>query len=328
MYTFRDVIGREQIVEHLQNAIRLNKISHAYIFSGEDGIGKNFIADIFAATLQCERQEEQPCGVCKSCMQAAGGNHPDILRVIHEKATIGVDDIREQLNQDVQIKPYSSRYKIYIVDEAEKMTEAAQNALLKTIEEPPEYAVIMLLTNNPNAFLQTILSRCVMLHLKTVESGSIKRYLMEHCAVPDYQAELAATFAAGNLGKAIRYAASEEFVRRRDEVLRLVRQVDGMKLQELLEALKAVAEDKSCVQDYLDLMLLWYRDVLMLKATQDANRITYKEELSVIKKQAAGKSFEALEHIIEAFGSVRARLNANVNFEASMELLLFALQEN
>ena len=327
MYTFGDVIGREKITEHLQNAIRLGKVSHAYIFCGEDGIGKNFIADIFAAALQCEGQTGNPCGVCKSCMQAAGGNHPDIIRVMHEKAAIGVDDIRVQLNQDIQVKPYSSRYKIYIVDEAEKMTEAAQNALLKTIEEPPEYAVIMLLTNNPNAFLQTILSRCVMLNIRTVDKNRIRKYLMEECSIPDYQAELAAAFSGGNPGKAVKYASSEEFVQRRDDVLQLVRHVDEMKINEIMEYMKHLAEDKAAIGDYLDLLMLWYRDVLLFKATKDTGQVVYKEELLTIQKQASIKSFEALEHIIEAFSTLRARLKANVSFETSVELLLLALQE-
>ncbi len=327
MNTFKDVIGREQVVEHLKNTIRLQKVSHAYIFHGEDGIGKNFIADIFAAALQCEEFETEPCGVCKSCMQAAGGNHPDIIRVLHEKATIGVDDIRTQLNNDIQVKPYSSRYKIYIIDEAEKMTEAAQNALLKTIEEPPEYAVIMLLSNNLEAFLPTILSRCVTLNMKTVLKESIKGYLMEHCGIPDYQAELSAAFSGGNLGKAIKYASSEEFVRRRDEVLHLVKHIDEMQINEVMEYLKHLAEEKAMVGEYLDLMLLWYRDVLMFKATRDTAQIIYKEELLTIQKQAAAKSFEALNEIIEAFSTVRSRLKYNVNFETSVELLLLALQK-
>ncbi len=327
MNTFGDVIGREQVVEHLKNTIRLRKVSHAYIFHGEDGIGKNFIADIFAATLQCEDFETEPCSVCKSCMQAASGNHPDIIRVLHEKATIGVDDIRTQLNNDIQVKPYSSRYKIYIIDEAEKMTEAAQNALLKTIEEPPEYAVIMLLSNNLEAFLPTILSRCVTLNMKTVPKESIKGYLMEHCGIPDYQAELSAAFSGGNLGKAIKYASSEEFVRRRDEVLHLVKHIDEMQINEVMEYLKHLSEEKAMIGEYLDLMLLWYRDVLMFKATRDTAQIIYKEELLTIQKQAAAKSFEALNEIIEAFSTVRSRLKYNVNFETSVELLLLALQK-
>lgn len=327
MFTFGDVIGREQIKEHLKNSIRLNKVSHAYIFCGEDGIGKNFVADIYAATLQCEEHGEEPCGKCKSCMQAESRNHPDIIHVLHEKASIGVEDIRLQLNSDISIKPYSSRYKIYIIDEAEKMTEAAQNALLKTIEEPPEYAVIILLTNNLNVILPTIQSRCVTLNLRTVDVPSITKYLMENCHIPDYQAELAANFAGGNLGKAIKFASSDEFVQRKDNVLRLVRNIDEMQISDVMTYIKQLGEEKAAIGDYLDLMMLWYRDVLMFKASQDASKIVYKDELMTIRKQASFKSFEALDRIIEAFSTIRARLNANVNFETSVELLLTALQD-
>ena len=159
MAGFSEILGHEQIIEHLQNAIKLQKVSHAYILDGEEGAGKKLLARAFAQTLQCERGGVDPCGECHSCKQAQSGNQPDIIEVTHEKpASIGVEDIRGQLCSDIQIKPYSSPYKIYIVDEAEKMTVQAQNALLKTIEEPPAYGVIMLLTTNADAFLPTILS--------------------------------------------------------------------------------------------------------------------------------------------------------------------------
>ena len=114
MLGFQDVIGHEHLIEHLQSAIAMQKVSHAYIFDGEKGAGKNFLADIFAAALQCEKNETNPCGECTSCKQAAGRNHPDIIRISHEKPnTIRVDDIREQLCGDILIKPYKGPYKIY-----------------------------------------------------------------------------------------------------------------------------------------------------------------------------------------------------------------------
>ena len=139
---FADIIGQEQLREHLQNAIRLKKVSHAYIINGERCAGKEFIANIFAMALQCERGGEEPCQECHSCRQALSGNQPDIIRVTHEKPnTIGVEDIRTQIGADIAIKPYSSPYKIYIMNEGEKMTVQAQNALLKTLEEPPAYGI-------------------------------------------------------------------------------------------------------------------------------------------------------------------------------------------
>ena len=137
MRRFADIVGQEQLREHLENAVRTGKVSHAYIINGERNAGKEFIAKTFAMAVQCEnRQDVEPCGECHSCKQALSGNHPDIIFITHEKpGTIGVDDIRRQINGDVAIKPYSGPKKIYIVSEGEKMTVQAQNALLKTLEE-------------------------------------------------------------------------------------------------------------------------------------------------------------------------------------------------
>lgn len=202
MAGFKDIVGNEQIIEHLQNAISMGKVSHAYIISGPQLSGKMMIAEAFARALQCEKEGTDGCGECKSCHQADDHNHPDIIYVSHEKPNnISVDDIRTQLNNNIVIKPYSSKYKIYIVDEAEKMNQQAQNALLKTIEEPPAYAVIMLLTTNADSFLQTIRSRCITLNMKSVKDEVIKAYLMNEKHIPDYQADISAAFAQGIVGR-------------------------------------------------------------------------------------------------------------------------------
>ena len=195
MAGFSDIIGHEQIIGHLKNAIALDKVSHAYIFNRSKLSGKMMLAEAFAMALQCEGEGTRPCLLCRSCKQAVDHNQPDIIYVSHEKPnTIGVDDIRTQINNDIVIKPYSSRYKVYIVDEAEKMNQQAQNALLKTIEEPPAYAVILLLTTNADSFLPTILSRCITLNLKVVKEDVIKSYLMKTYHIPDYQADVCAAF--------------------------------------------------------------------------------------------------------------------------------------
>ena len=130
-------------------------------------MGRKTLAKAFAMTLLCEKSDKEPCMECHSCKQILSGNHPDVIWVTHEKLnSIGVDDIREQINDTIQIKPYSSAYKIYLVDEAEKMTVQAQNALLKQSKNRRNNAVIMLLTSNIDALLPTIRSRCVRLDLK------------------------------------------------------------------------------------------------------------------------------------------------------------------
>lgn len=328
MTKFKDVIGHEKIIEHMQAAILRGKVSHAYILNGEAGSGKKMLADIFAETLQCEEKGLEPCGKCKSCLQAASDNHPDIIKVTHEKAGISVDDIRTQVNNTIDIMPYSSKYKIYIIPDADKMTEQAQNALLKTIEEPPAYAVILLLVSNSGKLLSTILSRCVSLNLKPVPADAITEYLMKNYQIPDYNAEVSAKFSQGNVGKAIRYAASEEFTEAKDKVLYLLKYVDNMPVYELLQGIKELGEHKLEIYDYIDLMMLWYRDVLLYKVTGNPNTLLFREELSSIKKQAEQCGYEGIEQIIKAMDKAKERLRANVNFDIAMELMLLVIKEN
>ena len=329
MAGFSEILGHEQIIEHLQNAIKLQKVSHAYILDGEEGAGKKMLARAFAQTLQCERGGVEPCGECHSCKQAQSGNQPDIIEVTHEKpASIGVEDIRGQLCGDIQIKPYSSPYKIYIVDEAEKMTVQAQNALLKTIEEPPAYGVIMLLTTNADAFLPTILSRCVTLKLRPVKNEIIRPYLMEKYHIPDYQAEVCTAFARGNVGKAERLAQSEQFAELKSHLLHLLRHLRDMEVYELTEAVRSASEYKTEINDYLDLMALWFRDVLLFKATRQIDGLVFAEEINAISAQAQKSSYEGLERILKALEKAKVRLNANVNFELTMELLMLTIKEN
>ncbi|MDE6662351.1 MAG: DNA polymerase III subunit delta [Lachnospiraceae bacterium] len=329
MAKFTDVIGQEQIKEHLQNAISMNKVSHAYILNGERGSGKEYIAKVFSATLQCEKGEIEPCMECHSCKQAVSGNQPDIIFVSHEKPnTISVEDIRAQINNDIVIKPYSSPRKIYIINEGEKMTVQAQNALLKTLEEPPEYAVILILTSNVDTLLPTILSRCVVLNMKPVSDDKIKKFLMEELEIPDYKANICVAFARGNIGKAKMLASSEDFDKVKEEAVTLVKYINDMEISEIVKAIKKISEYKFDVTDYLDILMVWYRDVLLFKATKDANSLIFKDELQSIRKTADRSTYEGIETIVKALQQAKRRLDANVNFDLTMELLLLTIQEN
>lgn len=329
MAGFSDVLGHEQTISHMKNAIQLNKVSHAYIINGEKGAGKKLLAGIFAQTLQCQEKGAEPCMKCRSCVQSVNGNQPDIIRITHEKPnTISVEEIREQLNGDVQIRPYSSPYKIYLIDEAEKLSQQAQNALLKTLEEPPAYVVILLLTTNAEALLPTIQSRCVTLNLKPVSSGLIKTYLMETLEIPEYRADICTAFAQGNVGKAKRLALSDSFSEMLEHALHLVKYISEMEVGDLTEDLKKINSYKMEIQDYIDLLTVWYRDVLLFKATRDADSIIFSDELPSIREKAMESSYEGLECIINALGKAKIRLNANVNFDTVMELLLLTMKEN
>ena len=329
MAKFADIIGQEQLKEHIQNAIASNKVSHAYIINGERNAGKEFIARIFAMTLQCEKGGKEPCNECHSCKQALSHNQPDIVYVSHEKPnSIGVEDIRGQINNDIGIKPYSSPRKIYIMNEGEKMTPQAQNALLKTLEEPPEYAVILILTDNVEGLLPTIISRCVVLNMKPVPDKLVKKYLMEELGVPDYKANICVAFARGNIGKAKLLASSEEFEKVKDEAITLVKYINDMEINEIVKAIKKIMEYKLDVNDYLYILTVWYRDALLYKATKDVNSLVFKNEFQQIRKVADRSTYEGIETIVKALQQARRRLEANVNFDLTMELMLLTIKEN
>lgn len=329
MARFSDIIGQDAIKEHLQTAIRMGKVSHAYIINGERSAGKEFIAKLFAMTLQCEQRGDEPCQQCRSCKQALSENQPDIIRLVHEKPnTISVEDIRTQINNDMGIKPYSSPYKIYIISEGEKMTVQAQNALLKTLEEPPEYGIILILTSSLETLLPTIQSRCVVLNVRPVADELVKKYLMETMQVPDYKAEVCTAFARGNIGRAKMLAASEEFDKVKEEALILLKNINQMEISEIVAAIKKINEYQFDVSDYLDILAIWYRDVLLFKAMNDANHLIFRQEIQYIKKVAARSSYEGIERVLEALDKAKVRLAANVNFDLTMELLLLTIQEN
>lgn len=329
MAGFQDIIGQDEVKQHFQKAIAARRISHAYILSGEAGMGKKSLARAFALTLLCERGGSLPCMECHACRQVAAGTHPDVIRVTHEKPrTIGVDDVREQLNDTVMIRPYSGDYKIYIVDEAEKMTVQAQNALLKTIEEPPSYAVIFLLTVNSEGFLPTILSRCVQMKLKPLRDQVVQEYLADRLDTPETDAKLYAAFARGNLGKAIKLAGSEDFRYLYDEMVYVLKNIKTMHLSEIIDRLRRWKDQELDVGECLDFMQTWYRDALMFKVTKDADLLVFREEITALSELSRTTGYDGFEKILEAIDKARIRLEANVNMELALELMLLVMKEN
>ncbi len=329
MANFSDIIGHEDIVRHFKSSIELGKVSHAYILNGEKGSGKKTLAGIVVKSLQCESGDPDPCGTCKSCLQVESGNQPDIIWVHHEKPNvISVDEIRSQIVNDIDLKPYSSKYKIYIVPDAQMMNPQAQNALLKTLEEPPEYVIIMLLTNNMDKFLPTILSRCIVLNFKPVQPLQMMEYLVTQLGVDQDKARFCTDFAQGNLGKAVRLAISTDYNEIREDSIRLLRRIQDMEMDEVILAVKNMGKYKLDITDYIDIMTMWFRDILMVKISNSPNKIIFKKEFSVMKKQASKASYEGLEQILEALDKLKVRLEANVNFDIAMELTLLTIKEN
>ena len=325
---FESVVGQDEIIEHLQNSIRHDKVSHAYLFSGQQGSGKKLMANLFAMTLQCEEKGIEPCMKCSSCKKALAKSHPDIITLIRAKQnSIGVDEVREQIVENASIRPYQGPYKIYLISDAQMMTPQAQNALLKTIEEPPAYAMILLMTDNPEALLPTVLSRCVELRLKPVGDRLIREYLKERLHLPEYQAGIQASFAQGSIGKALELSDDEVFSELTQEAVQILKRSKDTAPFEQVERLAALPRDKGEIFKHLELYTLWFRDVLMYKATKEIDGLIFREEIDAIKARAVVSSYEGLQTILDAISTAVARLRANVNFELTMELLFMTMRD-
>lgn len=329
MKNFDSIIGQGVLKKQLMGAVEHDTPSHAYLLEGEPKSGKEYVAKIFAKALLCEGEGVKPCCQCEACRHVEEDTHPDLIYLVPSKQNlISVDDIREQITGTVSVKPMNNRRKVYIVLNTETMNLQAQNALLKTLEEPPAYVTMFLLTESMEMMLPTIMSRCVKLHMAPVEDALIEKYLKEELQISPSRIEFCKAFARGNVGRAKKLSSSEEFDQIKNNALSLVKNIYEMDIAEILDAISQISEYGFEVKDYLDICAIWYRDVLLFKATHDVNHLIFKEEINAITRIAKRSSYEGIEAIIEALEKAKARLRNNVKYELVMELLLLAIREN
>ena len=272
-----------------------------------------------------KRKLLEPCGRCLSCIQAQSGNQPDIITVSHEKPnSIGVGEIR-RMRADLQIKPYSNARKVYIVPDAEKLTIPAQNALLKTLEEPPEYAVIILIANGLSAFLPTILSRCVVLQTRAVEEAQIARFLQREKELPEDQAMILARFAGGNPGQALLLTDDKEFLELRDKTvdfLAHLSRADAVRISEFASDIDAGRRD-----EVLSFVLMWFRDVLLYHSTQNSENLIFQEDIQYIIEAAGMLGYERLGRILDEIDTASRRLRSNVAADSVFEVMFLKIRQ-
>jgi len=323
MYNFDDIIGQNLIISHMQQAIQSGKVSHAYILEGEIGMGKKLLAGAFAKALQCEKQGIDPCDSCESCLNYNHNNHPDIAYVIASNKTgYGVNDIREQVNGTIHTKPYNSKYKIYIIDQADTLTTQGQNALLKTIEEPPSYGIIILLVENSQNLLTTILSRCVKIMVSPVPKAQIFDYLKKREGISDYDANIYASFSRGNIGKALQLLEDESFKEIREFLIEIFEMIINKDTYNLLNAAKKMESYKGQINTVFDIMLSWLRDLMVLKTTKAEKYLIHLDKYKTLLKQSGHMSYNRISVLIERIEETKSNFRLHANFQLSFETLL------
>ena len=330
MDRFSEIIGQDIIVSHLQNALRTGGVSHAYILNGAKGSGRHMIARSFSAALLCDDPQEEngrlePCGECLSCIQAAAGSNPDILIPQREKEnSVGVGDIRK-MRADVQVRPYSAAHKVYILEDAEKMTPAAQNALLKTLEEPPSYAVLILLADGTSSFLPTILSRCVTLPLRPVSEKAVEECLIERFGADENRARLCARFSSGSIGRAALLLENEQFAALRQKTVNFLKEIRHKDAAEIAVFAKEAA-DGAQTQDLIDFILTWNRDLMVCRGTMRTENLIFTDEVQYIIEAVRELSWQSLQAAAEAVFRARRRLFSNVNAELTLQMMLLEIR--
>ena len=319
------ILGNEKIRHQLRGSITKQSISHAYILAGDKGIGKSKIAREFAMELICEKHTG--CGECPACRQFLADAYPDFFYMNAEgKESIGIDRIRESIVNDVTIRPYHGKVKIYVIDEADKMTVGAQNALLKTIEEPPEYVVILLLVRNMSLLLETIRSRCIKLLLSAVSTDRIKGWLVEK-GISEEVATMVASYSNGAPGIAKAMAESEDFAVMYEQNVEFLKKISEVGINDILIFIEELKKRAGGFKEFINFLRLWYRDICILKLTKKIENLVFIREESVILRLSREYTLKKINSIIDLIDETEIRLNSNVSGDTVMELLFIGLRK-
>lgn len=324
---FNDIIGQSEIVDRLKAQIKNERVGHAYIFSGSKGIGKKTLARIFASIVMCkDSDEDENCGICQACRLFRGESNPDFYCVKTEKNSISVEEIRN-MQKDVSIKPLYSPKKVYLIEEAEKMTVQAQNCLLKTLEEPPLYTIIIMTTSNYGSLLETIRSRSVNYSFKKNTFEEVKKYLINNQQLDASEVDFIASYADGIIGKAKELSKSEEFRKCREKTIEILLKLNEGNLKDIFVAYDFFEENKEKIEEILDIMLVFYRDVLIAEKSGNEKMLINSDKKDIILRNVNNFSTEKIYKNIEVIDDLRNNIKKNVNYQLAVEVMLMKLQE-
>jgi len=309
--SFKNIIGHSKQISFLKRQLLSGRIPHSYLFIGTEGVGKKKTAIEIAKFLNCKKLENDPCDECISCQKIEKRIHPDVHIVdfkwqalfleesVEKQTQIKIDSVRE-IQKEISLKPSEGKWKIFIIDNSEKLSQEAGNCLLKALEEPPENSILILLTTIKDALPQTIISRCQSIYFNRIKDEDIFLYLQRNFSTKKEEIEKIVKFADGSIGKAIQFLEEIEEVNRLYDLFEKIfsKNIDDLKLLEIIES---IPKDRDFIEKFLDMLLVFTR-----------NRIEKGEDIS-----------EIAEMILEFKRSLRY----NINVIVLLNVLLFSLKE-
>lgn len=306
---FEDIIGQEFAKKYLTNSINNNKISHAYMFEGIEGIGKKKLTEELAKLLLDISDVN---------------NSPDYIEIKPDGNSIKIAQIRK-LQTDIIIKPHKD-YKIYVINDAHKMTVEGQNALLKTLEEPPKYAIIILVTSNKEALLDTIKSRCEIIKFLPISLIDLKKYLIQK-GVDEQRAQLLATFSRGSIEKALELSESSEFALMREEIQSYIERLLDKNIVDILDISLDIEKYRGDIFNILDIMINYFRDIMFIKEKIDRDMIINSDKITFLQNMSKKISYSQVSKIIDIIEEIKKKIRSNCNFNISMQVMALNIYE-
>lgn len=290
--SFNNIIGNEKVKELLNKSIEQKNILHSYLFLGIEGIGKSLFAKQFAKMILCEN-DIKPCNKCKSCLEFENNNNPDFIIINNEEKVIKIDQIRE-MNKKISEKPINSNKKVYIINNSDTMTKEAQNSLLKTLEEPPEYVVIILIACNENKLLNTIRSRCIKVNFNKLKDEELLEYTRKN-NIEDLKSNML-LFSDGSIEKLLKIKENEESYLKIEDIINNLNKKNIIYILNNSEVLYKAKEEIYDILEYINVLLLNTKEI------EKINCVKYVEE-------------------------AKRRLNSSSNYDMTIDNLLMKMWE-
>ena len=326
--SFKDIVGQERAIKMLTKSLKENKVSSSYIFVGSEGTGKKLTAIEFTKAVNCLNLNKnlEACDNCHSCNEINKQYCPDLKIVETTKGLIKIEQIRE-IRKEIELKPFRNKKKVYIIDKAENMTLEASNCLLKTIEEPPYYAIIILICSKIDPILPTIVSRCQIVNFGLVTSLKIKKLLLNKIDnLEKDKAKIISKLAQGSIGKALKLSADKEYFIRREKMLNCLSTIlSGKYGDDIFAKVEKIISEIDRIVEILEIIKLWYHDILIIKKTGNQKYIVNCDKLEILGKKSQIYSQKMLIDILDYLEQVEEYLMKNVNKRLILERLFIKM---
>ncbi len=319
--TFDSIIGHKRQIDILQRSLKNQRIAHAYLFEGPDGVGKRLVALALARALFC--QTGTGCGDCPPCRKVDHNNHPDLHLLDAEGTSIKIDQVRS-LQQDLSLRPLEGKYKVCLIDGAEQLNPAAANALLKTLEEPQPNTVIILLTSQPEKLLPTIRSRCQRLPFHRLPKQRLAEILANRLELEETEALILAALSEGSFQKALGKNKGL-YLERRGDLLRSLLSLSSGSIIPLFNLAEELAAEKEQLDDILEIYQVFFRDLLLLKHGRPEDEMINLDLKETLYRQLAVETTTSLLKKLQTLETGRYHLQRNVNRQLAMEFMLMRM---